>query len=125
MDGHAAYVFEDICRELLWEKGAAEQLPFLPEKVGRWWDNANNEIDAVALSESGGENDLLLGECKYWKEPVGANVLAALEQKAALVNWHKENRRVWFALFSASGFTPELQALAAQRKDILLLELEG
>ena len=125
VDGHAAYVFEDICRELLWEKGAAEQLPFLPEKVGRWWDNANNEIDAVALSESGSENDLLLGECKYWKEPVGANVLAALEQKAALVNWHKEKRRVWFALFSASGFTPELQALAAQRKDVLLLELEG
>ena len=125
VDGHAAYVFEDICRELLWEKGAAEQLPFLPEKVGRWWDNANNEIDAVALSESGGENDLLLGECKYWKEPVGANVLAALEQKAALVNWHKEKRRVWFVLFSASGFTPELQALAAQRKDVLLLELEG
>lgn len=125
VDGHAAYVFEDICRELLWEKGAADQLPFLPEKVGRWWDNANNEIDAVALSENGGENDLLLGECKYWKEPVGANVLAALEQKAALVNWHKENYRVWFALFSASGFTQELQALAARRRDVLLLELES
>ena len=93
--------------------------------MGRWWDNANNEIDAVALSENGGENDLLLGECKYWKEPVGANVLAALEQKAALVNWHKENYRVWFALFSASGFTQELQALAARRRDVLLLELES
>ena len=68
-------------------------------------------------------NNILLGECKYWKEPVGINVLTALENKAQLVDWNKDRRTVWFAVFSASGFTTDLLALAKERKDILLFDM--
>lgn len=120
VDGHVSYVFEDICREKLWELSADGIWNFSFDRVGRWWDNSNNEIDAVAVDENG--RNLLLGECKYWTAPVGANVLRNLEAKADLVEWNKGNRTVWLALFSASGFTDDLKEIAYKRSDVQLIE---
>ena len=65
---------------------------------------------------------MILGECKFWQEPVGLNVLRDLEQKAERVPWEKPRRKNWFVLFSANGFTDELRQLAAARSDILLVD---
>ena len=89
-------------------------------KIGRYWDNST-EIDIAAIDPEG--KNIILGECKYWKEPVGVNVLSDLEEKAKNVAWNKSNRKEWFVLFSAEGFTPELKELAQKRVDIMLSEL--
>ena len=47
-------------------------------------------------------------------------MLYALEVKAKAVDWHRGSRREHYALFSVSGFTDELRALAETRGDILL-----
>ena len=119
IDGHVSYVYERICQKKVWDKAADGTWPFVPTKVGRWWGAGDVEIDAVALDDQG--SSLALCECKFWKEPVGANVLRDLESKAPAVVWQREERSLWYVLFSISGFTEDLQRLAAEREDVLLM----
>ena len=109
---------EDICREKMWELNASGAWPFLFSKVGRYW-SGNIEID-IAATDSEGEN-IILGECKYWSEPVGINVLRDLEEKTKYVDWHRDTRKIWYVLFSASGFMRELEELVTKREDVLLV----
>ena len=119
VSGQVSFVYEDVCRHKMWKMNADEVWPFTFSKIGRYWDN-NTEIDIAALDPDG--KNLILGECKYWKEPVGINILADLEEKAKKVAWNKSNRKTWFVLFSTGGFTPELMELAKSRNDIILAE---
>ena len=120
--GHTAFVYEDVCRQRMWDLNAKDTWPFYFSRVGRYWD-ANTEIDVAAVDPEG--RNLILGECKYWQEPVGANVLRDLEKKADAVDWNRGNRQLCYVLFSISGFTEKLRQLAAQRKDVLLVDDEG
>ena len=119
ISGHTAYVYEDICREHMWDLNAEGAWPFHFTKLGRFWEG-DTEIDVAALDPEG--KNLILGECKYWREPVGSNILRELEEKADAVSWERENRKVWYVLFSAEGFTTELRTLASKREDLLLIE---
>lgn len=116
---HIAFVYEDVCKERMWELNANDAWPFNFTKLGRYWD-AKTEIDIAALDPEG--KNLILGECKYWQESVGVSVLRDLEAKTASVAWERNNRKVWYVLFSASGFSDELVALAATREDVLLCD---
>lgn len=114
---HIAFVYEDVCRERMWEINAEGAWPFYFSKLGRYWDS-KEEIDIAAIDPDG--KNLILGECKYWQEPVGVSVLRELEAKAKTVAWEKEKRKTWFVLFSVNGFTEELRAEAAARTDLQL-----
>jgi len=117
-DTHVSFVYEALCRERLWELSANGELPFLLDRVGRWWSNTE-EIDVVGFNAA--EGQLVVGECKYWKNKVGVNILAALERKGDALDWHRNNRVVTYVLFGIGGFTKELEALAATRSDVMLL----
>lgn len=114
---HIAFVYEDICRERMWEINAEGVWPFYFSKLGRYWDS-KEEIDIAAIDPDG--KNLILGECKYWQEPVGVSVLRELEAKAKTISWEKEKRKTWFVLFSVNGFTEDLRAEAAARTDLRL-----
>lgn len=118
---HTSFVYEDVCRERMWNLNARDVWPFHFSKIGRWWDG-KNEIDIAALDPDG--RNLILGECKYWQNPVGMNILCELEQKSASVGWKRENRHIWYVLFGAAGFTEELKELAKVRDDLLLFDEE-
>lgn len=117
-DNQIAFVYEDVCLEELWRLNAQGLWDFTFDRAGRWW-NGNTEIDLVAYDSRG--CGIIFCECKYWKGPVGVNVLTALREKAKAVEWNRENRREQFVIFSIGGFTEELKALAGQRDDIRLL----
>ena len=114
---HIAFVYEDVCKERMWDLNAEGAWPFNFTKIGRYWDS-KDEIDIVALDPEG--KNLILGECKYWTEPVGVSVLRDLEAKTDSVAWERDNRKVWYVLFSASGFTDELIKEAESRTDLEL-----
>ena len=114
---HTAFVYEDVCREKMWDLNGEGAWPFLFTKLGSYWDS-NTEIDVVALDPE--DKNLILGECKYWKDPVGISVLRDLEKKADSVSWEKNHRKIWYVLFSANGFTDELINEATTRTDLLL-----
>ena len=116
---HTAFVYEDVCREKMWDLNAEDVWPFHFSRIGRTWEG-EMEIDIAALDPEGG--NLILGECKYWQEPVGLNVLRDLEKKAESVSWEKQRRKVWYVLFSAGGFTEDLTQLATSRADVLLVD---
>ena len=119
---HIAFVYEDVCKERMWDLNGEGAWPFNFTKIGRYWDS-KDEIDIVALDPEG--KNLILGECKYWAEPVGVSVLRDLEAKTTSVAWERDNRKVWYVLFSASGFTDELKALTESREDLLLCDEQG
>lgn len=122
ISSHTAFVCKDICRERMWELNAGGTWPFHFSKIGRCWDSSQ-EIDIAALDPEG--KHLILGECKYWQGPVGANILWELEQKAQSVAWEKGKRKLWYILFSAGGFTEDLKRLATEREDVILADSGG
>gem|GEM_PF-6000394 len=54
------------------------------------------------------------------KVRVGTKTYRELREKSKLVNWHNDERKEYFALFSKAGFTPELR-----KEDALLFDLKG
>lgn len=120
IDNHVAYIYENVCRSELWRLSIAGHLQF--NKLGRWW-NSKEEIDIVALDSTG--EDIVFAECKYRNQPTDADVFFDLMRKKELVPWNKEKRRETFVLFSISGFTNRLIALAGERGDLLLVGGEG
>jgi hypothetical protein len=56
----------------------------------------------------------LLGECTWWQGPVGLSVLGDLQARVPhLPGPYREAPR--FVLFSASGFTEDLRAVAVEQ----------
>ena len=87
----------------------ANQLSFLPDRVGAWWDRTG-EVDVVAVSDADGA--LLLGECKWSVNPVGTNILDDLQRKAALVDPEGRWPKVSYVLYAKARFPPALIAQA-------------
>lgn len=71
IDNHVSYVYEDVCREKMWQLNADKVWPFYFSKVGRYW-NPKTEIDICALDPEG--KNIIVGECKYWKDKMCVNV---------------------------------------------------
>ncbi len=111
-------VFEEVCRQFLWQAGLSGKLPFAPTHIGNWW-NANEEIDLIAL----GETKALLVECKWTAKPLGTDILENLERKAALVRPDLGGKKQIFALCARSGFTEQLTTAAKRRADVILFGL--
>ena len=118
LDHFSSLAFEEICAQALWQKGLAGELPFVPERIGRWW-SANEEIDLIAMNK----DQAMLVECKWSSQPVGTNILADLEHKAKLVQPELGDRQINYALCARSGFTPQLRESITNRSDILLFGL--
>ncbi|OGO16567.1 MAG: hypothetical protein A2Z14_04335 [Chloroflexi bacterium RBG_16_48_8] len=108
-------VFEDICRDWVREQGALGELPFIPERVGAWWVR-DQEIDVVAYRE----DTALMGECKWIAAPVGLNILEDLKRKAGRLTQDAGWKEIHLALFSRSGFTPELMGVARMGEVLLV-----
>lgn len=98
--------YEKAAREIVRDR---EELFFPFERVGKWW-NRQEEIDLVALNEE--RREILFGEVKWSRRPVGTDIYRDLRRKARLVDWNAEGRRERFCLFSKSGFTKSMLALA-------------
>lgn len=118
LDHFSSLAFEEICAQALWQKGLAGELPFVPERIGRWW-SANEEIDLIAMNKG----QAMLVECKWSSQPVGTNILADLEHKAKLVQPELGDRQINYALCARSGFTPQLRESITNRSNVLLFGL--
>jgi len=110
---HVSWTFETVCRQAV----RTPSFPISCSRVGRWW-YGGDEIDVVGIDAQ--TETILLGECKWTREPVGESLLAELEQLAPEVRWHGTERTVQYALFSKHGFTSELESMADDRGDLHL-----
>lgn len=101
--------YEKISGEILLNNILNKKIPLNFEACGRWWDR-NEEIDLIALNNK--TNEIFFGEVKWSNKPVGINIYEDLKRKSQRVEWGKQNRKEYFALFSKSGFTPEMKKTA-------------
>ncbi len=123
--------FEELCRDYILDQADTGKLGFVPRRVGSHWRRQSKsqtglEIDVAAINED--EHCLLLGECKFTREPVGGRVVRALiEEKAPRIELpSSKGWRLRYMFFSRSGFTPDaLEAASghdAQFIDLVQLE---
>ena len=119
VQNYASFVFEDVCREKMWELSAADTWDFHFDKVGRYWGAKAGKIDIVALDSTG--DDLVLGECKYTSSPKGLSVLHALQEKADAMLKLTNAKRVQYVIFGTAGFTQSLTE-KAQEGNVRLIE---
>jgi len=114
-----ATAFEDLCQQWINRRGRQGHLPFVPERVGSYWDR-QTQVDVVGLNWS--QQTALLGEARWTSRPLGIQVLDELRAKSSAVlpapDWH-----VHYALFSRSGFTERLAAQAGS-ESVWLVGLE-
>jgi uncharacterized protein len=109
-----AVVYENVCCEIVF--GFENQL-FRIEKVGRWWEK-EKEIDLIGISKK--ERKIVFGECKWSAKPVGTNIFSELKKKSSTVQWERGKREEFYILFSKSGFTEDMLALAKKEKVFLV-----
>jgi uncharacterized protein len=105
--------FEEICREHA-RQYSQERFPAPAQEIGRIWD-ADYDIDIAGTLLDG---SMLYGECKWWKELVGENVLDELIERATRTEYGRGNARRYFVLYAKSGFTAALQKRAATQSGI-------
>lgn len=118
--GHA---FEVVCRQWVVRQAARGSLDMLLERVGSWWgtDVATRQpadVDVVALGASG---ELVCGECKWTTEPVGADVVEALERRAQSVA--EAPKELQLIVFSKSGFAASAEREAARAGNVSLISV--
>ncbi len=118
LDEFTGLPFESIWREQVWRLHRDGALDFRPRAAGSRW-NDSDQIDVVAV----GDDEILLGECRWSMNRVGVPLLDDLKRKGRMATSGGPWRRVRYALFSRSGFTPDLEAVAAA-EGVLLADLE-
>ncbi len=119
VQNYASFVYEDTCREKMWELSAINTWGFHFNKVGKYWGAKAGEIDIVAI-DTIGEN-LVLGECKYTVSPKGLSVLHALQEKSEALLKLTQAKNVQYVIFSTAGFTQSLTDEAKNNSNIKLL----
>ena len=118
VDNNVSYVYEDICRERMWDLNKNTKLGIKFDKLGRWW-NKSEEIDIVGINTEG--EDIIFGECKYYTNKLmDVDVFYNLLRKSKYVEWKNNERNEKFVLFSINGYTKKLKELAESRKDLIL-----
>ena len=115
----AAFVYEDVCREKMWELSAQGKTLFF-EKVGRYWGSKAGEIDIVAIGNE--EKNLILGECKYTKKEKGLELLHTLQEKTPAIVSLTGAKNVQYIIFSTAGFTKGLRDEAKRNPNVILVE---
>ncbi|MEE0796451.1 MAG: DUF234 domain-containing protein [Anaerovoracaceae bacterium] len=96
-------VFEEICKQYLWQLLLSGECPVEFSTLGRWWGNdpkekRQAEIDILAEQD---KNTALFGECKWTNEKVDLGVLETLVKRSELFPY----KNVHYYLFAKTGFT--------------------
>ena len=113
-----ATAFEVLCREWVVQASQLRTLPFQAQQVGCHWGRGVN-IDVVALNWKA--KVVLLGECKWDKDPIERDVVRELIEKRVpkVLSYLPEAGRGWTiypAFFARAGLTPAAQAYARELK---------
>jgi len=99
-----SFAFEQYTKELILDN-PNRYLGFIPEKIGRWWNNYE-EIDLVAI----GEDRMAFIECKWQNRKIDYSVYADLVRKSELVRVETDAKKT-YVLFSKSGFVKGIKNL--------------
>lgn len=92
-----SFAFEHWAKEMILDD-PERYLGFVPEKLGRWWNNSE-EIDLVGI----GKEAVAFIECKWQSRKIDFSVYADLVRKSHSVQVNKNLKKI-YVIFSKSGF---------------------
>ena len=134
LNGFASQAFERVCREFVRGMNQRGELGTRVAKLGRWWGKLNqsvtegngkrrmisveNEIDIVAADAQ--QRNYILCECKFRNSEMDVADLRSLVEKASFI---REGALVRYMLFSKSGFSDALIAVAENDENVKLYSL--
>ena len=118
VDNYVPFIYEDICKEKMWNMNLNGDFEIIYDKIGRWWNN-KEEIDLVGIDTT--SNNIIFGECKYYlNKKMDIDIYYNLKEKAKQVSWKKESRIERYILFSINGYTEKLLKLAKKEENLIL-----
>ena len=124
LNEYASHMFEDICKEYMRELNKRSGLPFRYSKIGRWWGknskNAETEIDIMAVNNA--LKNYIIGECKFKTKQFDVSDFNNLKSKYTPAN---DYSKIYYYLFSKSGFTKELLELQENSTNIFAVNLSS
>lgn len=96
-------VFEEICKQYLWNLLLTGKSPVEFRELGRWWgtDPATRKQTEIDIMGEQDKNTVLFGECKWTNEKVDVSVLETLERRSQMFRYDT----IWLYLFAKNGFT--------------------
>ncbi len=96
-------VFEEICKQYLWELNRQGKAAITFTNLGRWWGNdSKNKCEAeVDIMGTADDKTTLFCECKWVNENVDTGVLDTLVERSKLFSF----TNVYLYLFAKTGFT--------------------
>jgi uncharacterized protein len=115
LDEFMGGAFEEICREHA-RRFSQEYFSAPAQEIGRIWQ-ADYDIDVAGKLLDG---SMLYGECKWWTDLVGENILDELIERASRTDYGRDNHKRQFVLYARTGFTTALQRRAATQPGIVL-----
>ncbi len=115
-------VYEELCKQWLWQENIAGRLPIQFVDLGRWWGNdpirkLETEIDIIAHAD---DDNAIFAECKWTNEKVDTSVLDLLVQRSELFKY----KRRFLYLFSKSGFTEGCEEKAKLLGNVSLVSFD-
>ena len=113
-------VFEEICKQYLWNLLLSGECPVEFSSLGRWWGNdpkekQQAEIDILAEQD---KTTALFGECKWTNEKADLGVLETLVKRSELFSY----KNVHYYLFAKTGFTKGCIDLAKKMGNVTLVD---
>lgn len=116
-------VFEEICKQYLWELLLSGKAAIEFTDLGRWWGTNPKtrqqvEIDIMGTAD---KNTALFGECKWTNEKVDIGVLEKLVERSELFNYKTKH----FYLFAKNGFTKGCIDKAEELGNVTLVSYLG
>jgi uncharacterized protein len=119
LDDYMGSLFERICQEYMRLYGQ-ELLGNPAQEVGRIWAG-DFDIDVAGKLLDG---SVFYGECKWWKNLVGENILDRLIENSTRTTYGKGNIPCHYLIFARQGFTTDLRARAANHPNVHLVTPE-
>lgn len=114
-------VFEDVCRQYLWESLRDNRCPVDFVDLGRWWGTdprTRKQIEFDLIGDDG-RGKAIVGECKWTDAPVGSSILTELMSRSSVFP-HPEKH---YVLFGKNGFTSGCIHLAENFPNVTLISL--
>jgi len=106
INAYMGLIFENICKQWLYEQAKKNALPFFAGNIGRWWGTnaqtrSQEEIDIVAVRK----DEAIFAECKWKNADIDIDVLYELKRKSELFPHLKAH----LFIFVKNNYTSRLQ----------------
>lgn len=115
-------IFEDICKQYLWEMLLSGKSPVEFKDLGRWWgtDPATRSQVEIDIMGEQDKNTALFAECKWTNEKIDVGVLETLAIRSQLFHYQD----VHLFLFAKNGFTDGCMDAAGEMGNVTLISYE-